>query len=75
MNYLTDNTRIIDRVDVPTPADIINENPITDEEVAFNERADRFVKVLRRLRDLEWTIEDYYCLNIIVLEFLKKRSK
>tara|TARA_B100000767_G_scaffold168423_1_gene157699 strand:- start:26 stop:1072 length:1047 start_codon:yes stop_codon:yes gene_type:complete len=31
MNYLTDNTRIIDRVDVPTPADIINENPITDD--------------------------------------------
>ena len=26
MNYLTDNTRIMDRVDVPTPADIINEN-------------------------------------------------
>ena len=31
MNYLTDNTRIIDRVDVPTPAEIINENPITDD--------------------------------------------
>ena len=31
MNYLTDNTRIIDRVDVPTPADMINENPITDD--------------------------------------------
>ena len=31
MNYLTDNTRIIDRVDVPTPADIINEYPITDD--------------------------------------------
>ena len=31
MNYLTDNTRIIDRVDVPTPAEMINENPITDD--------------------------------------------
>ena len=31
MNYLTDNTRIIDRVDVPTPAEIINEFPITDD--------------------------------------------
>ena len=36
------------------------DDPKTPEEVAFNERADRFVKVLRRLRDLEWTPEDYY---------------
>ena len=38
------------------------ENPHTPEEHAFNERAERFVQVLRRLRDLEWTPDDYYWL-------------
>ena len=38
------------------------ENPETEEDHAFNDRADRFVNVLRRLRDLEWTVEDYYWL-------------
>ena len=39
------------------------ENPVSDEDHAFNERADRFVQVLRRLRDLDWTTEDYYWLR------------
>ena len=38
------------------------ENPQTDADEAFNERAERFVTVLRRLRDLDWTCEDYYWL-------------
>ena len=38
------------------------EDPKTKEEVAFNERAERFVQVLRRLRDCDWTCEDYYWL-------------
>ena len=38
------------------------DNPKTKEEVAFNERADRFVATLHRLRDLEWTIDDYFWL-------------
>ena len=38
------------------------EDPRSDEDHAFNERADRFVQVLRRLRDLEWTTADYYWL-------------
>ena len=38
------------------------EDPQTPEDHASNERAERFVKVLRRLRDLEWTPEDYYWL-------------
>ena len=38
------------------------ENPTSPEEHAFNDRADKFVQVLRRLRDLEWTCEDYYWL-------------
>ena len=36
------------------------EDPRTPEDVAFNERAERFVQVLRRLRDLEWTCEDFF---------------
>ena len=38
------------------------DNPKTKEEFAFNERAERFVQVLRRLRDCDWTCEDYYWL-------------
>ena len=38
------------------------DDPQTDEDRAFNDRADRFVRMLRRLRDLEWSIEDYYWL-------------
>ena len=38
------------------------ENPKTAAEEAFNERAERFVTVLRRLRDLDWTCEDYFWL-------------
>ena len=36
--------------------------PKTQAEFDFNARAERFVSVLRRLRDLEWTREDYYWL-------------
>ena len=36
--------------------------PKTQAEFDFNARAERFVCVLRRLRDLEWTCEDYYWL-------------
>ena len=38
------------------------ENPTTPVDFAFNDRADRFVQLLRRLRDLRWTVEDYYWL-------------
>ena len=38
------------------------DDPKSKEDFAFNDRAERFVKVLRRLRDLEWTCEDYYWL-------------
>ena len=38
------------------------DNPKTDEERAFNERADQFVKMLQQLRDLKWTAKDYYWL-------------
>ena len=38
------------------------DDPKTDADRAFNDRADRFVRMLRRLRDLEWTIDDYYWL-------------
>ena len=43
------------------------DDPKSPEDHAFNERADRFVRVLRRLRDLEWTCEDY--------DWLCKRKK
>ena len=38
------------------------DNPQTPAEEAFNERAERFVIMLRRLRDLDCTCEDYYWL-------------
>ena len=38
------------------------DDPQTEADHAFNERAERFVQMLRRLRDLEWTIDDYYWL-------------
>ena len=38
------------------------DNPTTAEEHAFNARVEKFVSVLRRLRDLAWTCEDYYWL-------------
>ena len=38
------------------------EDPKTTEGHAFNDRAEKFVSVPRRLRDLEWTPEDYYWL-------------
>ena len=31
MNYLTDNTRIIDRQKVPAPYELVNKHPINDE--------------------------------------------
>ena len=31
MNYSTDNTRIIDKVDLVTPNDVISKYPLTDE--------------------------------------------
>ena len=37
-------------------------NPTTAADFAFNDRADRFVQLLRRLRDLRWTVEDYFWL-------------
>ena len=38
------------------------EKPQTQQDFDYNDRAERWVHVLRRLRDLEWTIEDYYWL-------------
>ena len=38
------------------------QDPKTPAEHEFNARAEKFVAVLRRLRDLEWTCEDYYWL-------------
>lgn len=34
-------------------------NPITDEDKAYNDRADQCLRTLHRLRDVNWTIEDY----------------
>ena len=31
MNYSTDNTRIIDRIKVPAPYELVNKYPINDE--------------------------------------------
>ena len=31
MNYLTDNTRIIDRQKVPAPYELVNKYPLNDE--------------------------------------------
>ena len=38
------------------------QDPQTQAERDFNARAERFVSVLRRLRDLEWTCADYFWL-------------
>ena len=38
------------------------DNPKTAADREFNDRADRFVQVLKRLRDLNWTLEDYFWL-------------
>ena len=38
------------------------DNPQTEEDRAYNERAQRFITVLHRLRDLDWDIDDYYWL-------------
>ena len=38
------------------------DDPRTPVDHEFNERAERLVHVLRRLRDLEWTAEDYFWL-------------
>ena len=38
------------------------DDPQPPEDHAFNERAKKFVSVLRRVRDLEWTPEDCYWL-------------
>ena len=37
-------------------------NPSTDAEREYNARALRFVQTLRRLRDLRWTMDDYFWL-------------
>ena len=36
--------------------------PRSPAKLEFNERAERFVHVLRHLRDLEWTADDYFWL-------------
>ena len=35
---------------------------LSDDEIAYNERAARYLQLLHRLRDLTWTLEDYYWL-------------
>ena len=35
---------------------------LSAEDIAYNDRAQRFIELLHRLRDLEWTLEDYYWL-------------
>ena len=40
----------------------INKPNLTQEEKAYNERAQRFLHTLHQLRDLTWTIKDYYWL-------------
>ena len=38
------------------------ENPETPEDQAYNERADRFLSLLHRMRDLTLTVDDYFWL-------------
>ena len=40
----------------------LDKDTLTEEEKAYNDRAARFMKVLHGLRDLTWTLEDYYWL-------------
>ena len=40
----------------------IDKPDLTEEEKAYNERAERFMRTLNGLRDLDWTLEDYYWL-------------
>ena len=35
---------------------------LTEEDVAYNERGNRFLSIMNRLRDCAWTEEDYYWL-------------
>ena len=37
-------------------------DPTNEQECAYNARAQRFLEILHRLRDLEWTMEDYFWL-------------
>ena len=39
------------------------ENPTTEEEIRHNDRANQFMQVLRKVRDLELTEEDYFWLT------------
>ena len=39
-----------------------NAKPLTEEEQMYNLRADRFMHTLHRLRDLQWTTDDYHWL-------------
>ena len=38
------------------------DNPKTDEDLAYNERAERYWNIMHRLRDYNITLEDYYWL-------------
>ena len=39
------------------------ENPTTEDEIRHNDRANEFMQVLRKVRDLELTEEDYFWLT------------
>ena len=40
----------------------LDKDNLSEEEQQYNERARRFIQIMHRLRDLEWTLEDYYWL-------------
>ena len=40
----------------------LDKEDLSKEEKEYNERARRFIRIMHRLRDLEWTLEDYYWL-------------
>ena len=46
----------------PQRVRVLQSDALTAEERSYNARALRFVEVLHRLRDLHWTLEDYYWL-------------
>ena len=40
----------------------VNKPVLTEEEKAYNSRAERFLRMLHGLRDLDWSLDDYYWL-------------
>ena len=60
MNYLTDNTRIIDRQKVPAPYELVNKHPINDEISKLDYILEKKKKVRNIITNRQQrTLEDY----------------